>query len=143
MRMARRALVLAALVAASAPVYAAELPKLKPGLWRLARTGSVNRAETVCVTTREGQPTLQGDLPGATCDPPSVATIPGGHTETMVCRMGDMTLTTTATIRGNYERRVRYDFVMEASEPAILAGAPPKLRRQRWTTIAERVGNCP
>lgn len=142
MRIAARALPLAALVAASVPAAAEELPKLKPGLWRMTRTGDVKRTDTVCVTAHEGQPTLRGDFAGGTCAPPTVARISGGHTETIVCQMGDLTLTTIATIRGDYERKVRYDFVMEGSEPAILAGAPPKVRRLRWMTVRERLGDC-
>lgn len=142
MRIAHRAL-LAALVAASAPAAAEESPKLKPGLWRMTESGIAKATKMRCVTELEGQPTLEGyDLPGSTCGAPTFTRNAAGHTAMMVCQMAVLTLTVTASLRGDYDRKVRYDFAMEASEPAILAGAPPKTLRKRSTMVAVRVGDC-
>lgn len=126
------------------PARAETVPMLKPGLWRMTKTGFVDGrriVESKCVGEQTEQPILEGNLPGAACGKPIVLRVAAGHTMTMTCRMDELTLSTTATVSGDYARRIRFNFVMDATGPTVLYGQTP--RRMRSTVLAVRLGECP
>lgn len=137
-------LVLAAMCAAGAPVLAEEVPKVKPGLWRLTTSGLVGARPTVetrCVRADDESPFAGGPIPGGSCTTPLVERIPAGHRLTMTCTIGDLVMTTVTTATGDPTHRMRFDFVSTATGPSVLPG--PGRKRVRSTIRSVRLGDCP
>ena len=125
-------------------MQAADLPQRKSGLWEMTMTGvqTDNKPQTVQTCVEKKADTGLGSAFGKTkaknCDDPVIRKQVGKISVTSVCKFAESTVTTNATVTGNFDSNYRIERTANFNPPRKGMKQATDVIEAKWLSVCKK-----
>ena len=132
------------IVSLSISAQSADLPQRKSGLWEMTMTGvqTDNKPQTVLTCVEKKADTGLGSAFGKTkaknCDDPTIRKQAGKISVTSVCKFAESTVTTNATVTGNFDSNYRIERTANFNPPRKGMKQTTDVIEAKWLSVCKK-----